>query len=61
MIRFGDGLAARVGHSGEDPGNSARCWAYDLGERVVVLSNVTEGSWQPFSRLDDMLAAVAPA
>jgi hypothetical protein len=57
MNRVGEGLRARVGHAGEDPGNSSRCWAYDLGERVVVLSNTTEGAWQPFKRLDEMLAA----
>jgi CubicO group peptidase (beta-lactamase class C family) len=57
MNRVGDGRAARMGHAGEDPGASSRCWAYDLGERVVVLSNVTEGAWQPFKRLDELLAA----
>ena len=56
MVRFGEGETARVGHSGEDPGNSSRCWAYDTGERVVVLSNVTEGSWQPFKRLEELTA-----
>jgi CubicO group peptidase (beta-lactamase class C family) len=57
MNRVGDGSTARVGHAGEDPGASSRCWAYDLGERVVVLSNTTEGAWQPFRRLDELLAA----
>lgn len=56
MIRVGDGPAARVGHGGDDPGNGSRCWAYEAGERVVVLSNVTEGAWPPFERLDAMLA-----
>lgn len=57
MIRVGDGLAARVGHGGDDPGHGSRCWAYEQGERVVVLSNLTEGAWPPFNRLDEMLAA----
>lgn len=55
MVRVGEGESARAGHSGEDPGNSSRCWAYDSGERVVVLSNVTEGAWLPFKRLDELL------
>ena len=59
-IRVGEGPAARLGHSGEDPGFSCRAWAYDTGERVVVLSNVTEGSWQPFKRIDELLTAAAP-
>ncbi len=59
MIRVGEGGAVRVGHSGEDPGFSSRCWAYVGGERVVILSNVTESSWQPFKRLDEMLAATS--
>ena len=58
-IRVGEGPAARIGHAGEDPGFSCRGWAYDTGERVVVLSNVTEGSWQPFERLDELLTAAA--
>ena len=61
MIRAGKGAAVRVGHSGEDPGFSSRCWAYDGGERVIVLSNVTEGAWQPFKVLDEMLAAATGA
>jgi hypothetical protein len=60
MNRVGDGPSARVGHAGDDPGASSRCWAYDLGERVAVLSNVTEGAWQPFKRLDEMLSAATP-
>jgi CubicO group peptidase (beta-lactamase class C family) len=57
-VHGGDGPSARIGHSGEDPGFSSRCWAYTAsGERVVVLSNVTEGAWQPFKRLDEMLGA----
>lgn len=59
-IRVGEGPSGRIGHAGEDPGASSRCWAYDRGERVVVLSNVTEASWQPFARLDELLAAIDP-
>lgn len=58
VVHGGVGPSARIGHSGEDPGFSSRCWAYTVsGERVVVLSNVTEGAWQPFKRLDEMLGA----
>lgn len=59
MIRFGEGEAVRVGHSGEDPGFSARCWAYVGGERVVILSNQTEGTWPPFKRLDELLSGAS--
>lgn len=55
MVRAPEGAAGRVGHSGEDPGFSCRAWAYDGGERVVVLSNISEGAWQPFKRLDELL------
>jgi CubicO group peptidase (beta-lactamase class C family) len=58
VVHGGQGPTARIGHSGEDPGFSSRCWAYvATGERVVVQSNVTEGAWQPFKRLDELLAA----
>ena len=54
----GSGLTARIGHGGDDPGFSCRAWVYPAtGERVVVQSNVTEGSWEPFRRLDELLAA----
>ncbi len=57
MVHGGDGPSARIGHSGEDPGFSSRCWRYTAtGERVVVQSNVTEGAWQPFARLDVLLS-----
>jgi CubicO group peptidase (beta-lactamase class C family) len=57
VVSFGDGSSARRGHSGEDPGFSCRCWVYvETGERVVVQSNVSEGTWQPFKRLDELLA-----
>ena len=58
VIHGGGGATARIGHSGEDPGFSSRCWAYkQTGERVVIQSNVTEGAWQPFLRLEELLAA----
>jgi CubicO group peptidase (beta-lactamase class C family) len=61
VISFGDGAGARVGHAGEDPGFSSRCWSYPAtGERVIVQSNVTEGSWQPFKRLEELLAGFPP-
>jgi CubicO group peptidase (beta-lactamase class C family) len=57
VIHGGAGPTARIGHAGEDPGFSSRCWAYlATGERVVVQSNVTEGAWEPFKRLDELLA-----
>ena len=60
VIHGGAAAMARIGHSGDDPGFSSRCWAYVAsGERVVVQSNVTEGAWQPFRRLEELLAAVA--
>ena len=58
VVHGGAGPTARIGHSGEDPGFSSRCWVYlATGERVVVQSNITEGAWQPFQRLDELLAA----
>lgn len=59
MIRAGAGVGARAGHSGDDPGFSCRCWAYEGGERVVVISNVTEGAWLPFKRLEELLTEAA--
>jgi D-alanyl-D-alanine carboxypeptidase len=57
VIHAGSGPTARIGHAGEDPGFSSRCWAYlTTGERVVVQSNVTESTWQPFRRLEELLA-----
>jgi CubicO group peptidase (beta-lactamase class C family) len=62
VVHGGAGPTARIGHAGEDPGFSSRCWVYvATGERVIVQSNVTEGSWQPFKRLDELLAAVPAA
>lgn len=58
VISAPEGRIARLGHNGEDPGFSCRAWTYTAtGERVVVQSNVTEGAWQPFTRLDELLAA----
>jgi CubicO group peptidase (beta-lactamase class C family) len=58
VVHGGEGSSARIGHSGEDPGFSSRCWTYTTtGERVVVKSNVTEGAGQPFRHLDEVLAA----
>jgi CubicO group peptidase (beta-lactamase class C family) len=58
VVHVGAGPSARIGHAGEDPGFSSRCWAYPTsGDRVIVLSNVTERSWQPFLRLEELLGA----
>ena len=60
VVHGGSGPTARIGHSGEDPGFSSRAWVYTAsGERVVVQSNVTEGAWEPFERLDELLAAAS--
>lgn len=60
VVHGGSGPTARIGHSGEDPGFSCRAWAYlATGIRVVVQSNVTEGAWEAFTRLDELLAAAA--
>ena len=59
VVHGGAGPTARIGHSGEDPGFSSRCWTYEAtGERIVVLSNVSEGAWQPFRRIDELLTAI---
>lgn len=59
VVHGGAGTTVRIGHAGEDPGFSCRAWVYlERGERVVVQSNVTEGAWQPFKRLDEMLATL---
>jgi len=53
----GEGASARSGHSGDDPGFSARAWVYrETGERVVVLSNVTDGAGGATRRVDALLA-----
>ncbi|MBA2380763.1 MAG: beta-lactamase family protein [Chloroflexi bacterium] len=57
VVHGGTGPSARIGHAGEDPGFSSRCWVYlATGERIVVQSNVTEGASQPFKRIDQLLA-----
>ncbi len=61
VVHGGAGPTTRIGHSGEDPGFSCRCWAFAGGERVVVQSNVSEGAWQPFRRLEELLAAAGGA
>jgi CubicO group peptidase (beta-lactamase class C family) len=56
---IGEGPSARFGHSGDDPGFSARAWAYPTtGERVVLLSNVSDGAAKPAKRVDDLLVGV---
>ena len=53
----GDGSSYRIGHTGEDPGASARAWTYPAtGERVVVASNVTDGAGSITRRIDALLA-----
>ena len=54
---IGNGSSARFGHSGDDPGFSARAWVYRAtGERVVVLSNVTDGAAEATRKVDAVLA-----
>lgn len=58
VVSVGAGPSRRIGHAGEDPGFSCRAWVYPVtGERVVVQSNVSEGSGQPFKQLEELLAA----
>jgi CubicO group peptidase (beta-lactamase class C family) len=58
VVHGGAGPTARIGHSGEDPGFSSRAWVYTAtGERVVILSNLSEGAQQPFRSLDALLEA----
>ena len=57
VIHVGDGPSARFGHTGEDPGASARIWTYPAtGERVAVVSNVTEGAGAITRGIDKVLA-----
>jgi len=57
VLHVGEGPSARFGHTGEDPGASARAWTYPAtGERVVVVSNVTEGAGLVTRRIDALLA-----
>jgi CubicO group peptidase (beta-lactamase class C family) len=57
VLHVGDGPSARFGHTGEDPGASARIWTYPAtGERVAVVSNVSEGAGAATRRIDALLA-----
>ena len=57
VLHVGDGSSYRIGHTGEDPGASARAWTYPAtGERVVVASNVTDGAGSITRRIDAFLA-----
>jgi CubicO group peptidase (beta-lactamase class C family) len=56
VLHVGDGPSDRFGHTGEDPGASARIWTYPAtGERVAVVSNVTEGAGPITRRIDELL------
>jgi CubicO group peptidase (beta-lactamase class C family) len=56
VLHYGEGSSARFGHTGEDPGFSARVWTYPAsGERVVVLSNVTFGAGEVTGWIDDVM------
>jgi hypothetical protein len=57
VLHVGEGETARFGHTGEDGGASARAWMYPAtGERVAVVSNVTEGAGAITRRIDALLA-----
>jgi hypothetical protein len=57
VLHVGEGPSTRFGHTGEDPGASARAWTYPAtGERLVVVSNVTEGARLVTQRIDELLA-----
>jgi CubicO group peptidase (beta-lactamase class C family) len=57
VLHVGDGPSHRFGHTGEDPGASARAWTYPTsGERVAVVSNVTRGAGPVTQRIDALLA-----
>jgi CubicO group peptidase (beta-lactamase class C family) len=57
VLHVGEGGSTRYGHTGEDPGASARAWTYpETGERLVVVSNVTEGAGLVTRRIDALLA-----
>ncbi len=57
VLHVGDGPSGRFGHTGEDPGASARVWTYPAtGERVAVASNVTNGAGAITRRIDALLA-----
>ena len=58
VITAGSRPTARIGHAGEDPGFSSRCWVYvatgRAGRRPVERDR---GAWQPFKHLEELLAA----
>ena len=57
VLHVGEGPSTRFGHTGEDPGASARAWTYPAtGERLVVVSNVTDGAGPVTRRMDALLA-----
>ena len=57
VLHVGEGPSTRFGHTGEDPGASARAWTYPAtGERLVVVSNVTDGAGLVTRRIDALLA-----
>jgi CubicO group peptidase (beta-lactamase class C family) len=62
VIHVGEGPSARFGHTGEDPGASARIWTYPAtGERVAVVSNVTDGAGAITRRIDELLVRAGEA
>jgi CubicO group peptidase (beta-lactamase class C family) len=59
VLHVGEGPSVRFGHTGEDPGASARGWVYPAtGERIAVLSNVTDGAGAVTLAIDALLAAI---
>jgi hypothetical protein len=57
VLHVGEGPSTRFGHTGEDPGASARAWTYPAtGERVAVVSNVTSGATILTRRIDALLS-----
>jgi len=56
VLHVGEGPSTRFGHTGEDPGASASAWTYPAsGERVAVVSNVTDGAGAVTRRIDALL------
>jgi CubicO group peptidase (beta-lactamase class C family) len=59
VLHVGEGPSNRFGHTGEDPGASARAWLYPAtGERLAVLSNVTDGAGAVSRAIDAVLADI---
>ena len=53
FLHLGEGVRARYGHGGSDPGVSSRLACYpQAGIRVAVLSNVTEGAGDAFRAIE---------